>query len=435
MKQGQGMRDRARGVPRTIAPTGDDEAIARDLSDPEDLVARVLDAERRGGLYPYYHRLRALAPVHRTEVAGLPPGTCFLTRAADVDRVARSGDAVNDPRTAEVWNYDGIGEGAFYRMMSRAMLFLERRDHDRVRRLVYKAFTPKAVAPLGRLTAEVAGDLLDAAAGRPEIDFVEDFTYPLPLRAIMRLLGVPREEEMTVERFAWDFARAGDPMSATPEIIERGNAAAEGFHVFFGELFDARKRDPASDLISALVHAEADGRALDREEAIATLVLLLQAGHDTTSDLIGNALIGLFRNPDALARLVARPDTVADAVEELLRYDTSVQISMRLARAPIDVGGVTIPEGSLIALGYGAANRDPAVHADPDRLDLDRNPAHLSFSAGAYFCLGNALARAEIAAALGVLLQRAPEIRPATDGYVERWTSRLRGPLELRLRL
>jgi hypothetical protein len=224
-------------------------------------------------------------------------------------------------------------------------------------------------------------------------------------------------------------------MSVTPEIIERGNAAAEGFHAFFGELFDARKRDPSSDLISALVHAEADGRALDREEAIATLVLLLQAGHDTTSDLIGNALIGLFRNPEALARLVAGPEAVADAVEELLRYDTSVQISMRLARAPIDVGGATIPEGSLIALGYGAANRDPAVHADPDRLDLDRNPAHLSFSAGAYFCLGNALARAEIAAALGVLLRRAPEIRPATDGYVERWTSRLRGPLELRVRL
>jgi len=251
----------------------------------------------------------------------------------------------------------------------------------------------------------------------------------------MRLLGVPHEAEPTLEEWAWDFARAGDPMSATPEIIARGDLAAEGFREFFGDLFDARKREPAEDLITSLVQAEADGHQLDREEAIATLVLLLQAGHDTTSDLLGNAMIGLFRHPEALRRLSQQPELLGSATEELLRFDTSVQISMRLARESIDLGDTEIPADSLIALAYGAANRDPAFHANPDRLDLDRNPAHLSFSAGAYYCLGNALARTEIQAALSVLFGHAPEIRPSTDHFIERWTTRLRGPLELKVSL
>ncbi|MBB83206.1 MAG: cytochrome [Deltaproteobacteria bacterium] len=425
------MKESTRGIPRSLEQDGRDDEIAAGLSDPGAVLERILDAERRGALYPYYRRLRELAPIHRSEVEGLPPGTWFLTRAEDVNAVARSAGAVNDPRTAQVWDYEGDGSGAFYRMMSRAMLFLDKSDHDRVRRLVYKAFTPASVAPLGDLTARVAGELLDAVGDRDEIDFVRDFTYPLPLRAIMRLLGIPRDAEGTIERYAWDFARAGDPMSATSEIIERGNRAAEGLDAFFGEVFDLRERAPADDLVTALVHAQADGNRLGRDETIATLVLLLQAGHETTSDLLGNALIGLFQHPQALSRLAKNPDLVVPATAELLRYDTSVQISMRLARAPIELGKTQIPAGSLIALCYGAANRDPALHAEPDRLDLDRNPSHLSFSAGAYYCLGNALARTEIQAALGVLFRRAPGIRPASEGFVERWTSRLRGPLEL----
>jgi len=429
------MKDRGRGIPRRLALSGEDAEVAAGLGDAEAVTERILSAAQRGALYPYYHRLRELAPVHRTEVAGLPPGTFVLTRAADVDRVARSASAVNDPRTAEVWNYDGTGEGAFYRVMSRAMLFLEKTDHDRVRRVVYRAFTPAAVAPLRTLTAQVARDLLDAVEGRPDIDFVADFAYPLPLMAIMRLLGIPREAEATLEQWAWDFARAGDPMSATPEIVARGDVAAEGFRTFFGELFEARKRNPTDDLITSLVHAEAEGRPLDRDEVTSTLVLLLQAGHETTADLLGNAMIGLFRHPEALEHLARQPERVADATAELLRYDTSVQVSMRLARDPIELADATLPADSLIALGYGAANRDPSLHPDPDRLDLDRRPNHLSFSAGAYYCLGNALARTEIQAALGVLLRRAPRIRPASASFTERWTTRLRGPLELRVEL
>jgi cytochrome P450 len=401
------VKDLGKGIERRLEASRDDEQIAASLDEPEAIVERILDAELRGELYPYYHRLRALAPAHQTEVTGFPPGAFLLTSFANVDRVARSSSAVNDPRTVQAFDYEGTGQGAFFRVMSQAMLFLEKEAHDRVRRLVYKAFTPAAVAPLRELTERVAHELLDAVESEGGMDLVEQYTYPLPLRAIMRLLGLPREAESAVEQWAWDFARAGDPMSATPETIARGNAAAVGFHDFFAEVLDERARRPGEDLISVLLAAEEDGGTLSREEVISTLILLLQAGHETTSDLLGNAMIGLFRHP--------------------------VQMSMRLVREEIDLGGTKVPPGSIAVLGYGAANRDPAMHRDPDRLDLDRDPTHLAFSAGAYYCLGNSLARTEIQAGLAVLFQRLPALRPEGDRFVQRWTARLRGPLELRV--
>jgi len=342
------VKDLAKGIERRLEASHDDELIAASLDEPELIVERILDAERRGELYPYYHRLRALAPAHRTEVAGFPAGAFLLTSFANVDRVARSSSAVNDPRTVQAFDYEGTGQGTFYRVMSQAMLFLEKEAHDRVRRLVYKAFTPAAVAPLRELTERVAHELLDAVESEGGMDLVEQYTYPLPLRAIMRLLGLPRETESAVEQWAWDFARAGDPMSATPESIARGNAAAVGFHDFFAEVLEERVRKPREDLISVLLAAEEEGGKLSREEVISTLILLLQAGHETTSDLLGNAMIGLFRHPAELERLRTTPAMLPTATEELLRYDTSVQMSMRLVREEIDLDGTKMPPGSRI---------------------------------------------------------------------------------------
>jgi len=427
------MRDRAKGVTRELFPSTKESIDAARSDDPEEIVACILDPNRRGELYPLYHRLRSLAPAHRTEVAGLPPGCRILTSFRHVDRVARSAAAVNDPRTAEVFDYDGTGSGAFYQVMRHAMLFLEKRSHDRIRRLVYRAFTPAAVAPLREVTEGVAHELLDVVESEGGMDFVEDYSYPLPVRAIMRLLGLPAEVQAALEQWAWDFARAGDPMTATPDTIRRGNEAAIGFREFFDRILDERRRAPGEDLISALVAAEEDGEGLSRDETISTLVLLLQAGHETTSDLLGNALVGLFRHPGELDRLRTRPGLLQTATEELLRYDTSVQMSMRLLTEDIELDDLTLPAGSMVALGYGAANRDPEVFEEPDRLDLDRAPIHLAFSAGAYYCLGNALARTEIQAAFRVLFERIPSIRPARDHFEQRWTARLRGPLELRV--
>ncbi|MBJ20693.1 MAG: cytochrome P450 [bacterium] len=427
------MKNREKGIRQDLFPSAQDAGLAETLDDPEEVLACLLDAERRGELYPFYHRLRTLAPVHSTQVAGLPPGCFVLTRFRDVDRVARSSSAVNDPRTAKVFDHDGTGEGAFYRVMSNAMLFLEKSTHDRVRRLVYKAFTPLAVAPLRDLAETVANELIDAVEADGVMDFVGDFAYPYPLRAIMRLLGLPREAESTIETWAWDFSRAGDPMSATPEIIARGNAAAVGYYGFFERFLEEKRRAPGDDLTSMLIMAEDEAGALSRAEVISTLVLLIQAGHDTTADLLGNAMVGLFRHPDEFERLRRSPGLLPRATEELLRYDTSVQMSMRLVREEIILDGVKISAGSMVVLGYGAANRDPEIFPDPDRLDLDRDPTHLSFSSGAYFCLGNSLARTEIQTALAALFTRLPTIRPEGGDFVQRWTTRLRGPLELRV--
>jgi cytochrome P450 len=420
------MQGRGPGITRLIHP----EPPGPVPEDPEELVACILDAERRGELYHLYAALRSLAPVHATASAALPEGCHVLTSHRAVDRVARSAAAVNDPATAEVFKHGGAG-GAFYRMMANAMLFLDKPAHDRVRRLVWKAFTPRAVAPLRALTEQVAHELIDAVEPDGAMDFVEGYAYPLPIRVISRLLGLGGDDRVVVEQWAWDFARAGDPMSATPEIVERGDRAAEAFHAFFERILAERRRRPGDDLLSALAVAEDGGDRLSVEEAVATSVLLVQAGHETTADLLGNALVALFRHPDQLARLREDPSVTADAVEELLRYDTVVQMSMRLLVDDLDVDGVRLPAGGFAALVYGAANRDPEVFPDPDRLDLARRPSHLSFSAGAYHCLGHALARTELQGALRVLCDRRPTIRPAGPTFEQRRTARLRGPQAL----
>lgn len=422
------MRSWGPGIVRPFErePEKIDPALA-----PDAILARILDPDLRGTLHPLYHRLRALAPAHRSRAPGLPPDTWVLTSHRHVDQVARSAGAVNDPRTARVFDRDGRG-GAFYQLMRHAMLFLEKSEHDRVRRLVFKAFTPRAIAPLRALTEATAHALLDAVAARGRMDFVGDFAYPLPIRVIARLLGLGEHDQAAIEAWAWDFARAGDPMTATDETVRRGNAAAEAFHRFFAEALEARRRSPRDDLMTTLALAEEDGETLSREEAIATCVLLLQAGHETTADLLGNALLQLFAHPGELARLRDDLDAMPAAVEELLRIEPPVQLSMRLLREPIALtGGPVLPAGGLAALVYGAANRDPAVYDEPDRLWLDRGAPHLAFSAGAYHCLGHALARTEIAAALRLLLERLPTIRPEGGTFLERRTVRMRGPQAL----
>jgi len=423
------MRDWGPGIVRPLK--SEPESVDPGLA-PDELLTRILDPELRGSLYPLYRRLRELAPVHASRSPRLPARCHVLTSFRAVDRVARSSAAVNDPDTARVFDHDGQG-GAFYQLMRHAMLFLEKADHDRVRRLVYKAFTPRAIAPLRALTEATAHSLLDSVASQGRMDFVRDFAYALPIRVIVRLLGLPDAAQTRIEAWAWDFARAGDPMTATAETIRRGNEAARGFYAFFEEALDARRSQPRDDLMTTLVEAEENGKGLSREEAIATCVLLLQAGHETTADLLGNAIINLFAHPGELARLRDERELMPSAVEELLRFEPPVQLSMRLVREPIALEGATLPAGSFAALVYGAANRDPEVYDEPDRLRLDRGAPHLAFSAGAYYCIGNALARSEIQTALRVLLDRLPSLRPDGETFVQRKTVRMRGPQELRV--
>jgi cytochrome P450 len=423
-----GVREWSPGIVRPLWPTN--RAVDPSL-DADAVLEHILDPETRGELYPLYARLRELAPAHRSSSTRLPPGCWVLTSFHNVDRVARAVGAVNDPATAKVFDHDGSGTGPFYRLMRNAMLFLEKPAHDRVRKLVYKTFTPRAIASTRELTERVAHELIDRVVAAKAMDFVRDFAYPIPIVVITRLFGLPDDAQPNIEEWAWDFARAGDPMTATAEIAERGDRAAEAFIAFFDDALRRRRAHPGDDLLSTLVCAEDAGEVLSHDEAIATCVLLLQAGHETTADLLGNAMIALLRHPDELRRLRDDPDLLPRAVEELLRFDTTVQMSMRFLREPVEVDGATLPAGSMAALVYGAANRDPAAFDDPDALRLDRAPLHLAFSAGAYYCVGNALARLEIQTALRVLLERLPTIRADADTFVQRRTMRLRGPQQL----
>ncbi|HEY2303866.1 MAG TPA: cytochrome P450 [Acidimicrobiales bacterium] len=416
--------------PGLLAHYVPDESVDARSDDPETVLDAILDPVRRGELYPLYRRLRELAPVHHTTNERLHR-TWVVTSFDEAMAVFRSPSAVNDPATCEIFNNGGSG-GAFYQTMRGMMLFLESDDHARLRRLVIPSFTPRSIERLRPVTQRIADELVDAVIDDRSMELVAQFAYPLPIRVIANILGVPDSDHPLIEALARDFARAGDLSALTPEIVRRGDDAASGFADYFGRMVELRRRDPGDDVLSALAGAEADGERLTGNEIVATAVLLMQAGHETTADLVGNAMVALFRHPDELRRLQSEPEITKIAVEEFLRYDGSVQLNHRLLTEDMRVGPVTVPAGEVVAIFLGAANRDPARFLEPDRLDLTRAPApHIGFSYGAYYCVGASLARTETQVALRTLLDRLPGIRPAADTFQWRNTLTLRGPHEL----
>jgi hypothetical protein len=381
-------------------PYQPDEPAA--LSDPREVLAAILDPQRRGELYPYYHRLRELEPIHPTDQLS-------LERAW----------VLSDHRNVQIFDVGPPGEH-FFRMMTRQLLFLERADHDRIRGLVAHRFTPRAVEALRPRIQGVVEQLLKALVGRGQLDLVADFAYPLPVHVICELLGVPQADVPHFMTWAHDFARRGDVSGLDDEIICRGEEATLGFERYFAELIAARRRRPGDDLLSVLLGLEDARGRLSDDEIVATCVILLQAGHNTTADLIGMGVRALLRERAQWERLCREPELIPRAVEELIRYDTSVQISQRVGPEPIEVGGVKIPAGEMCVLLNGAANRDPARFAQPDRLDVTRaDVEHLGFGLGVYVCLGKSVARAEIQSALGALVQHVPMLQ--LDADTARW--------------
>jgi pimeloyl-[acyl-carrier protein] synthase len=277
----------------------------------------------------------------------------------------------------------------------------------------------------------VTGQLCDRFAGDGQAELVDQFNYELPFNVIAHVLGIPEVDFPTIKGLSWDFARAGEKF-VTDEVALRGDEAARGLVEYFTQLADERKTALGEDLLSSLLLAEADGDTLTHTELIANLILLLQAGHETTQDLLGNAQVALFRHPDQLRLLRDRPELTKNAVEEFLRYDSSVQISHRVVLDGMRIGNVQIPEHGMVYVLNGAVNRDPERFVDPDRLDITRELTHhLAFSFGAYYCIGAALARTEVAVGIRALLDRFPNLRPASDGFEWRNTLQLRGPQSL----
>jgi cytochrome P450 len=315
-----------------------------------------------------------------------------------------------------------------------SFLSLDPPDHTRLRRLVSKAFTPRTVAGLEPRIRAITGELLTAAAAAGQMEVVSQLAYPLPVRIISELLGVPVDD---YPRFAGWSARLAhslqpgfgiDPAEAEARA-EAAQVASDEFAVYFRELIAIRRARPAQDLLSQMIAAEDDGEKLTEDELIATCVLLLVAGHETTVGLIANGILALLRHPEQLARLRDNPDLAASAVEETLRYDAPVQMTARVARGGMQIGPVAAPGGALVLLLLAAAGRDPAVFDDPDRFDISRGATgHLAFAAGPHFCLGAPLARLEAAIALESFARRiqAPTLNVSSLDYKPNLN--LRGP-------
>jgi len=396
------------------------EALVSDLDDLA--LFDPLAPKTHADPYPIYAALRAESPIQRTPreawlVLGYEPAVAILR---DHKRFS-----VEHNRYRK--QTDDAGLGPTERGMENIMLFKDPPDHTRLRTLVNKAFTPRVVERLRPRIQQIVDELLDAVTEHGQMDVISDFAYPLPVRVIAEMLGVPAEDRDSFKEWSRGVAPILDPdlgEEAFMKVAEAGLALA----AYFDELVTERRANPQADLVSELIAAEDQGEKLTEEELRATLVLLLVAGHETTMNLIGNGLYALLRHPDEMQRLVTHPQLSKTAVEELLRFDGPVHLTARTAITDAEIAGTDIEAGDMCVVVLGAANRDPVQFPEPDRLDIAREPnRHIAFSAGGHFCVGATLARVEGQIAFETLLQRFPDVALASDDVRYRATVTLRG--------
>lgn len=379
--------------------------------DPEALLFSIFTPEGRVNPYP------ALAELRRTEPVYYNTGfnTYFLTRFADCQAVLTDPEfLVPDPdwcaRELPDWR-DRPSAEFFYSSLLRS----NGTDHARLRRLVGGGFSARRVAALRHtvrdITARLLDDFADATSDGGSADFQELVGYPLPVAVVGHLIGVPGEEQRQFHRLGQDIGRLLEPVRS-PEDWQRADLAVATLRAYFADLIALRRARPADDLTSVLLAVrDADDGRLSEAELVDILVLVLVAGFETTAGLLGLAVHALLAHPDQWDLIVSKPELAAQAVEESLRWDTPVQMTERIAAAPIDVAGVTVPAGANVTTVLAAANRDPERHADPDTFDIRRADIKvLGFSAGPHYCLGAALARVEGAELLEQLPTRFPSL-------------------------
>jgi pimeloyl-[acyl-carrier protein] synthase len=373
--------------------------------------------------YPTYHRLRAEDPVHQS-----PLGFWVLTRYEDVVASLRDPRMVKEPIAAFVAARFGLA--APPTGMGLSMLDRDPPDHTRLRGLVSKAFTPRVIEQLRPHIQQIVDGLLDKVEGEPGMDLIEQFAYPLPVIVICEMLGVPVADHERFKGWGLDIARGLDAIMLPPDspVAERSMHARHALAAYFRELIAARRATPRDDMLSGLIAAEEAGDKLSEDELLATCILLLVAGHETTVNLIGNGSLALLRHPDQRKRLQNDPGLITTAVEELLRFDGPVQRTARIPSEDVVIGGRTIGKGEMVMPFIGAADRDPAQFPDPDRLDLGRTDnRHIAFGWGIHFCIGAPLARVEGQIAINTLLRRKPKLALATETPEYRQSLTLRG--------
>jgi cytochrome P450 len=383
--------------------------------------------------YPAYHRLRAVAPVVWAEAFQ----GWILTRYEDVAAVLRDArfSAKRYGNLAEQADARGQTDVAeMYRMRAGAMLGCDGPRHTRLRSLVSKAFTPRAVAAMRPRIAELVKQMLDEAQARGPIDLMRDLAAPLPVAVIAAMLGIPPEDRARFKQWSNDIAATANlPESLSEPVLRRAATAYHELAGYLRGLIGRMRSGQAAGLLAAMAAAEEQGDQLTEPELYANASLLLNAGHETTTNLIGNGTLALLRQPAEWQRLVADPAQVEAAIEELLRYDSPVQFSSRTPLEDVVLGEHTIAAGQKVLVVLGAANRDPAMFPDPDRLDVSRAEAvhHVAFGMGPHYCLGAPLARLEGQVVLETLVRRYPALHLEGEPPVYRENFNLRGLVRL----
>ena len=375
---------------------------ARELAASFDLER--LTPEFYANPYPTYRALRENEPVKR-----LPNGSWFLTRYDDLVTAYKATKVFSSDKKKEF--SPKYGDSLLYEHHTTSLVFNDPPAHTRVRRLIMGALSPRAIASMEPDLIRLVDRLLDAIAAKGKIDLIDDFASAIPIEVIGNLLDVPQGEREPLRDWSLAILGALEPVIG-PDVFARGNKAVKDFLGYL-EILVARRRakpgNPDRDVLTRLIQGEDNGERLTEKELLHNCIFLLNAGHETTTNLIGNGLVALSDHPAEKQRLIENPTLIKTAVEEMLRFESSNQLGNRMTVEPVELGGIALPAGTPVTLCIGAANRDPAQFSDPERLDIGRTPnRHLAFGTGAHQCAGMALARLEGAVAISRFLARFP---------------------------
>lgn len=377
-------------------------ADAKELAANFDLAK--LTSEFYDDPYPTYRALRENEPVKR-----LPSGTVFLTRYDDLVATYKNTKSFSSDKKREF--APKYGDTPLYEHHTTSLVFNDPPAHTRVRRLIMGALSPRAIAGMEPDIVKLVDSLLDTIFAKGDCELIEDFAASIPIEVIGNLLDVPHEERAPLRDWSLAILGALEPV-VSPEVAARGNKAVTDFLAYLETLVARRRQKPGNperDVLTRLIQGEDNGERLTEKELLHNCIFLLNAGHETTTNLIGNGLVALHRNPDQKQRLIDNPDLIKTAVEEILRYESSNQLGNRMTTERVELGGVMLEAGTSVTLCIGAANRDPAQFPAPESFDVARTPnRHLAFATGAHQCAGMALARLEGVIAISRFLARFP---------------------------
>lgn len=360
--------------------------------------------------YPIYRALREIDPVKR-----MPNGSYFLTRYDDLVAIYKNTKQFSSDKKREF--KPKYGNSLLYEHHTTSLVFNDPPSHTRVRRLMMGALSPRAIAEMEPYVVALVDRLLDELAAKGEkggVELIGDYASAIPVEVIGNLLDVPHDEREPLRDWSLAILGALEPV-ITPEAFARGNTAVKDFLAYLETLVERRRQKPGNpdrDVLTRLIQGEENGERLTAKELLHNCIFLLNAGHETTTNLIGNGLVALWQNPEQKQRLIDDPSLIRTAVEEILRFESSNQLGNRMTTEAVEVGGVAMPAGTFVTLCIGAANRDPVQFPDPERLDVGRTPnRHLAFITGPHQCAGMALARLEGTIAISRFLARFPNYR------------------------